>query len=229
MINKIAAVILGASALLGANFSAGAAQTMTVAAATVAAKPLKDMTDPYRMIQEVAEDTFARFKSDKPKIDEDANYLKVIVEDELMPYINYSYASYKVLGSHYKKASKPQLAAFREAFRRYMITTYASVFTLYTNQHVTYEPSKDFSKSRKVTVKVRVAEPGRPTIKIDFKVRKNKKTGQWKAYDMVAEGISMLQSKQSELGGLLRKHGIEYVTNMLIKKAESPVVQKGRS
>ena len=220
MIKRIAGLVLGAALALG-----------MAGGALAADKPLADMSDPYKMIKTVAEDTFARFKADRDKIDADANHLKVIVEDELMPYINYSYASAKVLGNkYYKKARKEkQFDAFKEAFRRYMITTYASVFTLYDDQEVTFEPGEDFSKAKIVTVKVRVREPGRPVIKIDFKVRKGKKSGQWKAYDMVAEGISMLSSKQSEFSNLLRKHGIEYVTNMLLEKADSPVVNKGNS
>ena len=46
-------------------------------------------------------------------------------------------------------------------------------------------------------------------------MRQNQKTNTWKAYDMVAEGISLLSAKQSELSSLIRQHGIDYVSNML--------------
>ena len=35
-------------------------------------------------------------------------------------------------------------------------------------------------------------EAGKPDIFLEFKLRKNNKTGEWKAFDMVAEGISLL-------------------------------------
>ena len=53
------------------------------------------------------------------------------------------------------------------------------------------------------------------TAEIIFKMRLNKKTGSWKAYDMVAEGISLLSAKQSELTGLIREKGIDSVTATL--------------
>ena len=38
---------------------------------------------------------------------------------------------------------------------------------------------------------------GQAPIKLDFKWRKNSKTGEWQAYDMVAEGVSMVVTKQT--------------------------------
>jgi phospholipid transport system substrate-binding protein len=100
------------------------------------------------------------------------------------------------------------------------------VFTLYKNQKVEFEPAKDFSKEKVVAVKTNVMEPGRDPINISFRVRKNKKTGEWKAYDMVAEGISLLDSKQAELSSLIRQKGLPHVTAMLKEKSKRDIVFK---
>ncbi len=50
------------------------------------------------------------------------------------------------------------------------------------------------------------------TINVVFKMRQNKKTGQWKAFDMVVEGISLLSSKKAELGKRIAKQGGEQVS-----------------
>ena len=63
-------------------------------------------------------------------------------------------------------------------------------------------------------------------IDISFRVRKNKKTLEWKAYDMVAEGVSLLDSKQAELSGLIRQKGLPYVTEMLKTKSDKEIVFK---
>ncbi|MCA2417648.1 ABC transporter substrate-binding protein, partial [Vibrio chemaguriensis] len=57
-----------------------------------------DKTQPYQMMKQVAEVTFARLKAEQPKIKQDPNLLKVIVEQELMPYVNDRYAALKLLG-----------------------------------------------------------------------------------------------------------------------------------
>lgn len=175
--------------------------------------------DPYELIQQVAEATFKRIAKDKNLIDKEPNHLKVIVQEELMPYVNYKYAARAVLGKI--KTTKQQKNSFYEAFKAYLITTYATVFTQYTDQKVIFEPPKNIAGKKIVTVKTRITDSARPDIHIDFKVRLNKRTGQWKAYDMVAEGISLLNSKKAELKPMLRqKDGIEIVSALLKEKSK---------
>jgi phospholipid transport system substrate-binding protein len=71
-----------------------------------------------------------------------------------------------------------------------------------------------------------VQDPSRPEIKIAFKVRKDNKTNEWKAYDMVAEGISMLNSKRSEFESILRQDGIDAVIALMRDKIGKPVELK---
>ncbi|MGB2739273.1 MAG: ABC transporter substrate-binding protein [Cognaticolwellia sp.] len=185
-----------------------------------------DKKDPYQMIKAVADITFKRFANEQSAIRAEPDLLKTIVREELMPYINYQYAAYKVIGSNFKKTNKAERAEFVPAFREYLITSYAQVFTLYNNQKVEFAPAQDFSKDRVVSVETSVIEPGRNPISISFRVRKHKKTGEWKAYDMVAEGISLLDSKQSELSSIIRQKGLTHVTEMLKEKSKKSIVFK---
>ena len=70
---------------------------------------------------------------------------------------------------------------------------------------------------------------GRDNIDVAFKVRLNKKTKQWQAFDMVAEGISLLDSKQAELGSIIRQKGLPYVTELLKSKSTRNIVFKSRA
>ena len=72
----------------------------------------------------------------------------------------------------------------------------------------------------------RVVMTGRDDINVSFKVRKGKKTGNWAAFDMVAEGVSLLDAKQAELGGIIRQKGLSYVTELLKKKSTRDIVFK---
>ncbi|WP_372870386.1 phospholipid-binding protein MlaC [Shewanella sp.] len=194
---------------------------LSVFCLTAVAEPV-DGSNPYEMIQEVADNTFKRFHADKTLIDADANHLKVIVREELMPYIDYRYASYKVLGQYLRDTSEDQRNRFVDAFEAYLVTTYAQAFTEYTNQTVEYAPAVKFTDEKIVDVNVRIIESGRPPIKLLFKARRLK-DDTWKAFDLVAEGVSLLQSKQSEITGLIRQKGIEHVIVMLNDKANTPV------
>ncbi|MAG76299.1 MAG: toluene tolerance protein [Colwelliaceae bacterium] len=185
-----------------------------------------DKSNPYEMVQTVADITFKRVATEQSAIKKDPNLLKTIVKEELLPYIDYRYAALKVIGRNIKSTTAEERKAFIPVFRDYLVTSYAQVFTLYNNQEVRFDPAKKLDKEKIVMVKTVVIEPGRDPIDISFKVRNNRKKNEWKAFDMVAEGVSLLDSKQSELNSIIRQKGLTHVTEMLREKATRDVVFK---
>ncbi|WP_194439466.1 phospholipid-binding protein MlaC [Vibrio fluminensis] len=183
-----------------------------------------DKTQPYLMMTSVAEVAFDRLKAEQATIKQDPNHLKVIVDEELMPYVNYKYAALKVLGPNVKKAKKADVVKFMEAFRGYLIASYAQVLTQYTDQELLFEPEKKVDPSKTITtVKVDIIDAPRPNIKLEFKLRKDKRSGEWQVFDMIAEGISLLSSKQSEWNGKLRQDGVLAVAADLERLAAQPI------
>ena len=193
---------------------------------TNAARIYVDKKDPYLMIKIVARKTFNRFANEQQAIRANPNILKNIVREELMPYINYKYSAFKVIGKHLKKTTSQERKDFVLVFREYLVTSYAQVFTLYDNQSVEFAPARSFSEKKIVAVNTRIMMQGRDNIDVSFKVRKDRKTNEWKAFDMVAEGVSLLDSKQAELGSVIRQKGLPYVTALLKKKSDRDIVFK---
>ena len=193
---------------------------------TVSAQEQVDKTDPYKMIEEVAQLTFDRFALEEAQVKQNPEILKDIVREELMPYIFYKYAGLKVLGNYRKDASKEEITEFLTAFREYLITSYAQVFTLYENQKVVFEQPKPIGKQKIIMVGVDIIMDAGNKINIKFKVRKNSKTKEWQAFDLVAEGISLLDAKQKELRSILAQNGVPEVTKMLTEKSKRKIVFK---
>ena len=196
---------------------------------TKATRLAVDQSNPYTMVKGAAEQTFKRFANEQQAIQENPNLLKDIVREELMPYINYKYSAFKVIGKHLKKTTDAERRAFVPVFREYLVSSYAQVFTLYDNQVVNFSPERSFAGKRIVAVNTSIIMAGRDNIDVAFKVRLNKKTKQWQAFDMVAEGVSLLDSKQAELGGIIRQKGLPYVTELLKRKSTRDIVFKNRA
>lgn len=187
-----------------------------------------DKTKPYEMMAQVSETTFARLKEEQSAIQANPDLLKTIVDEELMPYVNVKYAAYKLLGTHLKKTSAEERSEFVTAFRDYLVASYAQVLTLYTDQKIVLEKAKTIPEGKRIiSVRVDILDSARPTVKVDFKLRKNKKTGEWQAFDMVAEGVSLLSTKQSEWNGKIRKEGISSVSKELSNLAKQPIRLEG--
>ncbi len=183
--------------------------------------------NPFELIEKVGMKTFDRIKAEQSNIENNPEVLRTIVREELLPYVDYRFSAFKVLGKHFKKASKEELQEFVSVFREYLITTYAVALGYYDNQSVAFAPATTLEPNDKhVVVRAIVKDDVRPDIKIAFSLRKDKNTDQWKAYDMVAEGISMLQSKSSEFESIFRQQGVQTVIDLMKDKIEKPIVLK---
>jgi phospholipid transport system substrate-binding protein len=72
-----------------------------------------------------------------------------------------------------------------------------------------------------VSVRGTIKEAGKPDIHIIFKVRRNREN-QWKAFDFVAQGISMVQSKRAEFAPMIRQKGISSIIEFMQHKIAKP-------
>lgn len=181
-------------------------------------------TSPYVLMQQASDKLFADIKNNQAKIKKDPNYLRTIVRNDLLPYVQVNYAGSLVLGSHFKSTTPEQREKFFKAFSDFIEQAYAQVLTAYTDQNIQIEPAKEVGDKNLVSIRVNIVQNGgQAPIKLDFKWRKNSKTGEWQAYDMVAEGVSMVVTKQNEWSGILRQQGIEALTTQIQKSAAAPV------
>lgn len=167
---------------------------------------------PYLVISDTGQRLFSRIAQDQASLEKFPDLMRDIVEEELMPSIDYKYAAFKVLGKNLRKMTKEQREKFVVSMRNYLVRTYAIALKQYKNQQVTFEPNKPTKGARIVGVDALITDANAPEITITFQMRQNKKSKEWKAYDMIIEGISLLSSKQAEISKRIKRNGVEQVT-----------------
>ena len=183
-----------------------------------------DQTNPYKLMNEAAQKTFDRLKAEQPKIRQNPDYLREIVAQELLPYVQIKYAGALVLGRYYKEATPAQRNAYFKAFGDYLKQAYGQALAMYNGQDYQIAPEKPLGDANIVAIRVTITDPnGRPPIRLDFQWRKNSQTGNWQAYDMIAEGVSMITTKQSEWSDVLRTKGIDGLTAQLQSISRQPI------
>lgn len=183
-----------------------------------------DQTNPYKLMEEAAAKTFDRLKAQQPQIKQNPDYLRTIVREELLPYVQIKYAGALVLGTYYKDATSAQRDAYFKAFESYLEQVYGQALAMYHGQTYTIAPEQPIGDKNIVAIRVTINDTnGRPPVRLDFQWRKNSKTGYWQAYDMIAEGVSMITTKQNEWGDILRKQGIDGLTAQLQRSAQVPI------
>ncbi|WP_314878615.1 phospholipid-binding protein MlaC [Haemophilus parahaemolyticus] len=181
-------------------------------------------TSPYVLMQQTADKLFSDIKANQGKIKSNPEYLRTIVRNDLMPHVHVKYAGQLVLGKSLSSANEAQREKFFDAFGQFIEQSYAQVLTQYSDQKVEIESEKPTDGKSIVTIRVNVISANNtPPIKLDFKWRKNSRTGEWQAYDMAAENVSMVATKQNEWSSILRQQGIDTLTAQVAQSAKQPI------
>ncbi|MCO6552986.1 MAG: phospholipid-binding protein MlaC [Gilliamella sp.] len=173
--------------------------------------------DPYKEMQVAADKIFSTMNAQSATLKSNPNKLKEIVKSDLLPYVQVKYAGALILGNYYKSATEAQRTAYFAAFENYLVQTFAQALSMYNGQTYQVESPKDLTGKTLISIRVLLNQPNKnqQPLRIDFQWRKNSVTGEWKAYDLVAEGVSMITTKQNEWSTILRQDGIDALTKQL--------------
>jgi phospholipid transport system substrate-binding protein len=112
--------------------------------------------------------------------------------------------SQSVLATHWQRASPDERMRFVEFFSRYIEETYRSRIEAYTDQQIRYE-SETISGDRAVVGTVVVTESAE--IPVVFRLKNN--DGQWYAYDVVIEGISLVENYRNTFAAIVHNEGMD--------------------
>lgn len=183
-----------------------------------------DQSNPYHLMNEAANKTFSRLKNEQDKIQENPDYLRTVVREELLPYVQVKYAGALMLGRYYREATPEQRRAYFKAFQVYLEQTYAQAMALYNNQVYIIAPEKPLGDSSIIGIRVTlINKSDRSPIRLDFQWRKNSVSDNWQVYDIIIEGVSMIFTKQSEWLSSLRTKGIDALIQQLQVAAYQPI------
>lgn len=193
--------------------------------ATVLTNPSHaELLNPQVLLKQATNATFERIELDQQSIQSDPSHLRDIIEQELMPHVDHRFAAFKVLGSQFRSVPKDKIPEFVSEFKQYLVSNFAVALASYGGQELLFEPVKDAEGQRSMSIKAIIRQADRPDINISFKLRKSNKTQEWKTYDLVAEGISLLSSKRSEFASIIRQQGIQAVIDVMKNKNNQPLI-----
>lgn len=176
-------------------------------------------SSPYDLVESLSQVVFASVVSAKSEVNEQRRkeLMTLIVKHQLLPFVDIRFAAYKILGPQLKQTSKEQRDHFVDAMEKNLLETYSSALAQYNNQDVRYEPARDVTGQKMVSVQLELLQDASKAISMVFKLRKNAKTEEWRAFDLVVEGISLIDSKRAELSQPLRNKGIDDVSDTLLE------------
>ena len=128
---------------------------------------------------------------------------------------DYGEMAKRSLGAHWNKMSDSEQTEFVDLFTKLLTATYADKIGSYSGEQVKYlEERLDGDDYAEVRTKM----VGKTTIPLDYRLLK--KQGQWRAYDVVIDGVSLVKNYRGQFTSIMRSSSYPHLVQTLRQKVE---------
>jgi phospholipid transport system substrate-binding protein len=126
---------------------------------------------------------------------------------------NYSQMVRRSLGKTYDSLSDQKKQNFIKLFKGLLENSYASKLESYRDEKINF--LDEVVKGKYALVKTNIVRSN-STIRVDYKLILG--NGQWKVYDFVIEGVSMIRNYKTQFTKIIRRDSYEVLVEKLTKK-----------
>jgi len=200
--------------------AAGAVQAQN--AATTDGKPAPaqvDTSGPSQLIESSANIILSGIDKRRAEFRKDPTGLYQLVEQTLLPNFDTPYAAQLVLGQHWRNATPDQRKRFVDAFYQSLLYTYGDAMVDFTADRLKVLPTKVAPTDERATVRTEIKRSNGTKVGVNYSLRKV--NGQWKAWDVVIDGISYVKSYREDYGSEVQQKGLDAVIARLEDKAKT--------
>ncbi|MGZ8157219.1 MAG: MlaC/ttg2D family ABC transporter substrate-binding protein [Methylobacter sp.] len=133
-----------------------------------------------------------------------------------------------VLGKNWKSATTDEQERFKHEFQTLIVRTYSRAFIEYNDWTIRFMPLESSNEATKVIVKTKVIQPSQQPIDVNYRMFLNK--GEWKVYDILIGGVSLVTNYRSTFSEeIQRKGSLSAVIDSLVKRNAEALTAKGSS
>lgn len=129
--------------------------------------------------------------------------------------------SQSVLATNWQKATPEEQQRFTEFFTQYIEETYRAKIEAYTDEKVLYK--EETIKGDRAVVDTMIVT-GSTEIPVSFKLKNN--GGEWYAYDVVIEGISLVSNYRSTFAAIVKNEGMDGLLSDIQKRIDKYKAEK---
>ncbi len=185
---------------------------------TVSSGSFAAVLGPDELIKETSEKVLSALEQNKEKYKSQPDEVFKLVNDIILPHLDFRAMSKLALGKNWRKANDDQQLRFTEAFKVMLIRTYSKSLTEYAGQEIRFLPYHPPAEGKRTTrVKTVIDQGTGPEIPIIYSLRI--KNDIWKVYDIKIDGISLVTNYRNSFASDIRKVGIDGLIEKLQTKS----------
>lgn len=195
--SRLHRIVLASALLLGTLTPAGAAEGTA-----------------SEVVQRTSEHILSQIKERRAEFKADENVLQRFVHDEMDKVLDQPYTARLVLGLHARSATPEQIDAFGTALSDNLTRRYArALLEVDGKTKVKVLGQTSLRGGKIIRAKTEISRAAGAPIAVDYLMRDV--DNEWRAFDVIVEGISYVQTFRSQFDPLIREKGLAQVTTDL--------------
>jgi phospholipid transport system substrate-binding protein len=171
---------------------------------------------PDQLVKTTSEEVLTIVRSDPDIAAGNTSKVIDIVEAKVLSHFDFERMTRLAVGKNWRNATDPQRQALTNGFRTLLVRTYAVALAQFRDRTVDYRPLDKAPSGPDVMVHTTVATPQGKPINMDY--RMGAVGEDWKVYDVLVDGVSLVINYRSLFDSTVSEKGIDGLVSLLEEK-----------
>lgn len=171
---------------------------------------------PDALIKRISQDVLDTAKSDKNIQGGNQQRILALVEEKIIPYVDFERMTSMAMGPKWRDATDDQKKQLITQFRSLLVFTYSGALSQVRDQQIDFKPLRADPADTDVIVRSQVIQPRGEPIQLNYRVEKAGTS--WKIYDVNVLGAWLVDSYKGTFTSEINRSGIDGLIKVLSDK-----------
>ncbi len=171
---------------------------------------------PDQLVKRLSQEILDTAKNDKEVQAGNSRKVYDLVENKILPYIDFQRMTSLAAGKNWRDATPEQQKQLVNEFRNLLVHTYSGAIVQIKDQRVEFKPMRAAPEDTEVEVRSQVIQSRGEPIQLNYRLAKQG-TG-WKIYDINVLGAWLVETYKGSFAAEISKSGIDGLIKTLVEK-----------
>lgn len=171
---------------------------------------------PDVLVKRVSQEVLDAAKNDKGVRAGDYRRVRELVEDKVLPHMDFEKTTALVAGRAWREASPEQKRQLVDEFRSLVIHTYSGALSQVKDQRIEFGPLRADPADAEVEVRSRIIQSRGEPIPMNYRLSRT--ADGWKIYDVNLLGIWLIETYRNSFSTEVSRGGIDGLIRLLSEK-----------
>lgn len=169
--------------------------------------------DPVQFLHSITDKVLTELKHSHDA-HKNINEVNRIVDNFIMPNVDFDEMCQWIVGrAIWAKAIESERDNFSKELKQLLIKTYSTTLNNYTEEKIEFQHYSGDTSMKRIQIKSTVIRPNKENLSVDYRLIA--KEDSWKVYDLIIEGVSILQGFRAQFSDDIKRNGIKSVTEKI--------------